>query len=87
MHVSPSHHRFACVHNHNSHSYLTLAGHLCSMQSQIHKCPNRGVPAVAACMCCCEQARLEAASASSRATPDMADLQAKQASIEAKMPA
>lgn len=34
-----------------------------------------------------EQARLEAASAGSRATPDMADLQAKQASIEAKLPA
>lgn len=34
-----------------------------------------------------EQARLEAASAGSRATPDMADLQAKEACIEAKMPA
>ena len=34
-----------------------------------------------------EQARLEAASAGSRATPDGADLQAKQADIDAQLPA
>ena len=57
------------------------------MQRQSLECRSRGVLAAAACMCGCQQAGLEAASAGSRASPDMADLQAKQASIEANMPA